>query len=253
MASLNNTLSKINEQPINNKKILCFNMLNTNKCNYGNKCVYAHSLSDQKIEPIRHKAYTIIKGNQDLRNIDLMVDQTLYETLLQLTKMCSLCNKHLCPGGYNCRNGAINMQSKVCYEDFMFGNCKRQNCLATHLTTRGFVPYNKQKNNHRYRENNKINIFKEIEDPPQVNNILEKYNYTNRFKNSKYENNSKMYEDLDNVEGILLTEKFLLARFNKPLNNDDDSSMSEDEEQARLTIEYLNKDDDSTEESIFLV
>ena len=136
---------KSEENVINNKKILCFNMLNNKKCNYGNKCVYAHGLSDQKIEPIRHKAYTIIKSVGDLSHIDLIADNKLYDTLIQLTKMCSLCNKELCPGGYNCRNGAINIKSKICYDDFMFGNCKRVNCLAVHLTIRGFIPYNKQK------------------------------------------------------------------------------------------------------------
>ena len=149
MSNSNNVNTKKNDTVLNNKKILCFNMLNNKKCNYGNKCVYAHSLSDQKIDSLRHKAYTIIKSAENLSHIDLLVDQKLYDTLVQLTKMCSLCNKNLCPGGYNCRNGAINMKSKVCYEDFMFGNCKRNNCLATHLTTRGFIPYNKQKNNYK--------------------------------------------------------------------------------------------------------
>ena len=222
------------------KKILCFNMLNNKSCGYNNKCVYAHSLSDQKIEPIRHKAYTIIKSMENLSNIDLVADPKLYEALLQLTKMCSLCNKSLCPGGYNCRNGAINMKSKICYEDFMFGNCKRTNCLAVHLTKRGFIPYNKQKNGFKNKPEIKEKE-KEKEIDIKVNTDLNKYNYANK---------NKLYEELDNVEGILLTENFFLSR---NINNDDDTSISEDEEDIKNKIDYFNNDDDSADESIFLV
>jgi hypothetical protein len=257
--------NKKNGAILNNKKILCFNMLNNKECNYGRKCVYAHSLSDQKIDSLRHKAYTIIKSAENLSNINLLSDKKLYDTLLQLTKMCSLCNKSLCPGGYNCRNGAINMKSKVCYEDFIFGNCKRNKCLATHLTVRGFVPYNKQKSNYKYKENmarieqnlKEKTINNEINNnyrKDYKSNDLNHYNYTTRINIDKYKYNGKLGDDLNSIEGILLTEKFLLARYNKQFDDNDDSSYSEDEEQTRLTIEYLNKeDDDSTDESIFLV
>jgi len=127
---------------------------------------------------------------ENLSNIDLISDQKLHEALLQLTKMCSLCNKSLCPGGYNCRNGAINMKSKICYEDFMFGNCKRNNCLAVHLTQRGFVPFNRQKNGF-------IKTFNTLE-LPDLNNQKNiscipkgKYNcihtYSQQFKKFTYE------------------------------------------------------------------
>ena len=259
----------------NNKKILCFNMLNNKQCPYGNKCVYAHNLADQKIETLRHKAYTIIKSAEDLSHIDLVADPKLYETLQQLTKMCSLCNKNLCPGGYNCRNGSINMKSKVCYEDFMFGNCKRSNCLATHLTMRGFVPYNKQTNNYKIKEKEKekekemdkkielglddldLELDLDLDDlDKKHDNVydLNKYNYTNKINTNKYNYKGKFNDDLNNIKGVLLTEKFLLARYNKPFEDNDESSYSEDEEQIKLTMEYLNnEDDDSTDESIFLV
>ena len=201
-----NINKKDNDEILNNKKILCFNILNKKKCLYGDKCVYAHSLSDQKIEPLRHKAYTIIKSAEDLSNINLIADIKLYETLLQLTKVCSLCNKSQCPGGYNCRNGAINMKSKVCYEDFIYGNCKRANCLATHLTKRGFIPYNKQKNKENINNIKKNEKFYPIDeesleeisdeiiediDQSKNNNVLDKYNYTRKNNTYTYNNNSK--------------------------------------------------------------
>ncbi|ARF09867.1 hypothetical protein Indivirus_4_39 [Indivirus ILV1] len=248
----------------NNKKILCFNMLNYGKCNYGNKCDYAHSLSDQKIEPLRYKAYSIIKATENLKNIDLIEDKKLYEALLQLTKMCSLCNKNLCPGGYNCRNGAINVKSKICYDDFMFGNCKRTNCLAVHLTKRGFVPYITQrdgnKQNHQLifvpqspqqsQQSEQVSLTSQKVQVKLNNSILDKYNYVNKIQNNK-----KLIEELNDIEGVLLTEKFLLARYNKS-NNEETDSDTDDNEKVESIINYLNDENDSessTDESIFLV
>ncbi len=262
--------SNYNESYVeNNKKILCFNMLNYGKCNYGNKCDYAHSLSDQKIEPLRHKAYTIIKSAENLKNIDLIADKKLYETLLQLTKMCSLCNRNLCPGGYNCRNGAINIKSKICYDDFMYGNCKRPNCLAVHLTKKGLVPYIKQQNVEKVQilqpqQQSLSQILAQQPVPQQQNlslpklqnneknndNILNKYNYAN-----KVQNNKKLIDELNSIEGVLLTEKFLMARNNK-INYDESDTDSDDSDKIESIIDYLNNDEDSedsTDESIFLV
>lgn len=301
MSSNYESYSEVN----NNKKILCFNMLNYGKCNYGNKCDYAHSLAEQKIEPLRHKAYTIIKCADNLKNIDLITDKKLYETLLQLTKMCTLCNKNLCPGGYNCRNGAINMKSKICYDDFTFGNCKRINCLAVHLTKKGLIPYTKQKDatniqiiqsqhipplstqlnlqisvpplpvqDVKINENSKVQTTKQsqstqsqfpltfsqvLKQPSSAlsssspsssnNNILNKYNYTNKVQLGR-----KLSEDLNNIEGVLLTEKFLMAKYNKINNNDSDTD-SDNSDEVESIINYLNneEEEDSTEESIFLV
>src|ERR1700722_17114726 len=48
----------------NMKKILCNNMLIRGKCNYGNKCLYAHNIYEQNVDPIRKKAYDIIMNNK---------------------------------------------------------------------------------------------------------------------------------------------------------------------------------------------
>ncbi len=139
------SFSGSDSQHNNSKKILCYNVLNNKACNYGHKCMYAHNLSEQKKDPIRHKVYTILRNNNDLTDLDLMNDDKLFNAFIELTKVCSNCIKKTCPGGYNCRYGAINMKYKVCYEDFIYGNCMRYNCYSMHLTERGLVSYTAQK------------------------------------------------------------------------------------------------------------
>jgi hypothetical protein len=218
----------------NLKKILCFNMMNNKKCGYGNKCMYAHSLSEQKIEPIRHKLYTLIKAADNLNNIDLINDQKLYDSMLQLTRVCSSCSKGLCPGGYNCRHGAISIKCKICYEDLVYGNCKKQNCQSVHLTQKGLIPFIKQKypDTKQYTKNNQ-NITDDKSD--------------DSFKKQK----TKAKKDLDNVKGILLTESFLKSYFGK--TNLTISSDSDTEDDVDGMIKYLNDDDSDSDASIFLV
>ena len=241
-----------NNDKDNEKKILCFKMLNNKKCNYGNKCMYAHGLNEQKMEPLRHKAYTIIKFAKDLSNIDFIIDPALYDSLLQLTKVCSLCNKGQCPGGYNCRNGAVNIKYRVCYDDLVYGNCKRPNCQAIHLTERGLVPYIRQKNKHNYPniKNSANNIFNTNntnntnKDDNNSDNI--QINYEKTYKNNK------LKKELDDVQGILLTENFLLTQFGKTIEQDEE--LSDDEKNIDELIKYLNNNDtESDDESIFLV
>lgn len=206
----------------NLKRVLCINMLHDNKCHYGHKCLYAHSLNDQKVDILRQKAYSIIKNNDDLGYINLMTDDKLYKTLLELTKLCVMCSKNLCPGGYNCRNGAINIKYKVCYEDLIFGNCKKNGCNAVHLTSRGLVPYTKQKNIRFTQERIQ--------------------------KRKKY----KPLTKLNDVKGVLLTDHFLISHFGKPTSKESTSSDSEDDETVQKIITYLNSDfSNSDEESIF--
>ena len=40
--------------------MLCNNFLEGKVCSYGDKCLYAHSIKDQNIDPIKKKAYDII-------------------------------------------------------------------------------------------------------------------------------------------------------------------------------------------------
>jgi len=196
------------------KKILCYNILNNKKCNYGNKCLYAHGLAEQKIEPLRHKVYTIIKNTDNLNNINLINDNNLFDTILQLTKVCTMCNKNICSGGYNCKNGAISNKYKICYDDLIFGNCKRVTCGSVHLTKKGLIPYNVQK-----------------------------------FKNTK-----KIQNKVNMNNDILLSDKFLLSYFKKKdIEIDDLCSNPEEEENVKEIIKYLNtSESDSEDESIFV-
>lgn len=257
--------SKEYEKNMNNKKILCYNMINNKVCHYNNKCMYAHSLSEQKVESIRHKAYTILKSDSDLRTIDLINDEKLFTTLKTLTRVCTLCIKNICPGGYNCRNGAINYKYKICYEDLINGNCSKPNCLSLHLTDRGLIPYNVQKAIHM---NNDIFNIKEIqnlkkntiwENKPAsvlINNSTKKevkeYSTLQKYNNIKKTGYLNKKYIKDNIEGVLLTDKIISLKFGNRL--DEISSDSEDDNEIDKIAEYINNDsehDSRFDESIF--
>jgi len=283
--SYNNTDNNVH----NNKRILCYNMITHNSCIYGKKCVYAHTLDDQKIDPIRHKIYTILKNKHDLSCLDLVNDKKLYDSILSLTKICSLCIKNLCPGGYNCRNGATDLKYKVCYKDLMNGNCDRQNCNGIHLTQRGLIPYIKQKqkltdNNYNTTPNNEHNENYEYQEHKNNTNTVSddegdvsdstssQTNSTSTPHNNPWNNppkslyniptnnastsifiQNKNIDQETNPKGILLTENFLMKYFEKSSSVDSDSTDSDKSGDRQAMIEYLNNcSEDSLDESIFI-
>jgi len=130
----------------NAKRILCFNKINTGICNYGSRCLYAHKLADQKVNPLREKIYNIIRSTTDLSMLDLVNDTELYKNMIQMTKVCKSCARKVCPGGYNCKHGAISQNYRICYTDLVYGRCDNENCSYVHLTNKGLVPYTVQKN-----------------------------------------------------------------------------------------------------------
>ena len=266
----------------NSKKVLCFNVLANKVCNYGSKCMYAHNLNEQKIEPMRHKIYTILKSSNDLSNIDLINDNKLYSGLLQMTKVCSFCMKKICPGGYNCRNGSINIKYKICFDDLQNGNCIKTNCMSVHLTSRGLVPYFVQKNK-LFKLKNQIAEEKKLELPLEIdetsssseknirNSVWEniprsifksdkkRYGENNYSPPKTFDNKTKKLrpekDKNKNIEAsrILLTDKFFTNYYDKKINYDYMSSDSDDENDVENIISYLNNssDTDSLEESIF--
>lgn len=143
----------------NLKRILCLNIINGSQCTYGTICDYAHSLSEQQVDKIRHRIYTMIKSTNSLENINLVTDNELLRGLVEMTHLCSACIRKECLGGYNCRNGAMNIDSRICYDDLMSGYCKRSNCVSVHLTKRGLIPYYQQTNHcfTTYNYNNNYN------------------------------------------------------------------------------------------------
>jgi hypothetical protein len=199
----------------NNKKILCYNIISGKKCNYGNKCLYAHSLSEQNINDYRIKAYDMIKKTDNLDKVNLIEDGKLYETLCQLCKVCTSCEKNMCSGGYNCRNGVIDRALKICYDDLVYGNCKYIKCNFVHLTEKGLIPYLKQKN-----------LLKQ---KPSYKSLLKK--------------NLPQKEEADNN----LIKHLFITKY-----NDSDSSDSYGSEDVEDIMEYLNNDNESSDESIFM-
>lgn len=138
----------------NYKKILCKNINNIGKCIYNNKCLYAHSLEEQNVEPIRVQAYNMIKKNEDLSQIDLSKSKHLYNNLLSLTKECQLCLDKKCTGGYNCKHGVCEKKYMICQTDLNKGTCDG-NCGKKHLTEKGLIPYG-------------VNIMKNFKTKPQI-------------------------------------------------------------------------------------
>lgn len=124
----------------NYKKILCQNVITYGSCIYGQKCLYAHHLSEQKIENIRKLAYDMIKSNNDLHHINIAHNKPLYNVLSSLTNICDNCKENKCTGGYNCKHGACKEEYRICLIDLNKGTCHGR-CGKIHLTDKGLVPY----------------------------------------------------------------------------------------------------------------
>lgn len=228
----------------NIKKMLCFNMLNKKGCNYGNKCMYAHNLEEQKKEPLREVAYDIILNKNDLSNIDLLTDRDLYHSLIQLTRTCMYCNKGVCTGGYNCKYGVIKSSYQICYDDLLDGKCQRSSCPYVHLTRRGLVPYSKQKLNKKLENDTNKQLYSSV--------VQGGVNMSNSHKESIFQNSDKNKDNTTEVPlGTLLSDTF----FSKKKKDDGyDSDLDQSEDSVKKIKNYLNQEsDDSCEESIFSI
>lgn len=125
----------------NIKKILCQNIINVGSCSYGDKCLYAHNLDEQNIDYNRKIAYDILKSSNNLSDIILQKNHTLYKTLIGLTKPCDACLNHKCTGGYNCKFGSVSKQLCICLKDLNYGKCDDDTCVFLHLSKRGLKPF----------------------------------------------------------------------------------------------------------------
>lgn len=193
----------------NVKKILCYNILSNNRCSYGNKCMFAHSLEEQKKENYKDFIINFILKEKDLSNINICSDTKLLEELLIFTKECKNCLIKKCNGGYNCKYGTCLSNLKICKNDLINGKCKKEvdksklACInGIHLTEKKFIPYNLQlytypNSNYLLCENNNninnnriilndenMDIIKEIIMKSNINDIN---TYDNNFeiKNKK--------------------------------------------------------------------
>lgn len=199
-----------------NNKILCINMIKNGYCTYGHKCVFAHSLLEQKIDSIRDKIYNIIKNKTDVSKLDLLSDKQLLKNLVEMTKTCSNCNINKCTGGYNCKYGAINKNFTICYDDLMRGKCTNLKCISVHLTQFGLVPYNSQKK--------KLDLSSSSYSP--------NYNYGN-----------KMYEEtgdiINRIKDLTFAKKIFVEKKVYDLDSDSDEdwvkeSLSDDDSDEML-------------------
>ena len=59
------------EKEINFKKLLCYNIVNNNECLYKTKCMFAHSIEEQKKEVIREHIYYLINTCDDFSTVDI--------------------------------------------------------------------------------------------------------------------------------------------------------------------------------------
>lgn len=124
----------------NYKKMRCLNIINGDSCTYGDKCLYAHSLDEQKVDGVRKTALDVILKRKDLSDIDLSTNKKLYSHLKCMSSICQKCKEGRCTGGYNCKHGACNSGCVICLEDMNKGTCNSK-CGNIHLTDRGLVPY----------------------------------------------------------------------------------------------------------------
>ena len=145
------------ENKYNFKKLLCYNIVNNCKCVYKNKCMFAHTLEEQKKEPIRQFVYNMLYEWEDLSNININEDKQLFDELIILTKECKNCLNKKCPGGYNCKFGVCLRENKICYNDMMYGKCYNMlmetnangiilyRCIhGIHLSEKKLIPYNQR-------------------------------------------------------------------------------------------------------------
>jgi hypothetical protein len=208
----NNDINKSN----NDKKILCINIIKNEKCNYGNKCDYAHSIKEQKLEPVRQLAYELIKGEKEFDN-SIYKNDELMKHLYVLANICQHCIKKTCPGGYNCKYGVCDIKYRICYNNLAKGHCNDEHCSKVHL----------------------------------IKNTKPVLKLNNRFPKSR-EDREKINSDKKNdiiIPAVLLDEKFFVNK----KQSDDLSEHSEDSQDANMNIiNYLNThSDDDYEESIF--
>lgn len=137
----------------NHKKLLCNNIVNGNKCMYRHKCMFAHELSEQKVDHHRNSAIKMIRSMDDLSYIDIYNNKQLFYEMIIMTKECKNCMNGKCTGGYNCKFGTCLRELKVCYDDLINGKCENavdaqtKSCLnGVHLTEKKLIPYNQRQN-----------------------------------------------------------------------------------------------------------
>ena len=156
------------DKKINNKKILCQNMIMNGSCIYTDKCLYAHKLDEQKIDIKRKKIFELLDNSSDLSFIDVNKHKDIYKEFVLFTKPCLDCVNNKCTGGNNCKFGSPSIKYIICYDDLNYGTCDDPKCERKHLTKRGLKPiYNNISTLLNKPPIDNINMLK-----PIINNLL---------------------------------------------------------------------------------
>jgi hypothetical protein len=213
------------EKDINFKKLLCYNIVNNNECLYKHKCMFAHSIEEQKKEVIREHIYYLINICEDLSTVDINENKDLLNELIIYTKECKNCIYKKCPGGFNCKFGVCLKDLKICYNDLIYGKCLNnlrdektiegkpiKRCIyGIHLTEKKLIPFQQRSNNEtnlsdlalfindfNYGINNKFNTITLILNDNTIDKVKELLNSNDKKLNRKFidlKNNFKENSD----------------------------------------------------------
>lgn len=104
----------------NENRLICYSVINGDNCIYGDNCTYAHSLKEQIIDKDKMDIYNSIFA-EDLESD--AINDDLYRNFSIMAQLCNQCVNNKCTGGLNCRNGACNLQLKLCKSDLLTGQC----------------------------------------------------------------------------------------------------------------------------------
>ena len=112
----------------NEKRLICFSVINNDQCHYGLNCTYAHSKNEQKVDDDKKYIYQIILDKKLMNFFSMTNPKTeeIYKNLLFLTQICEKCINNKCTGGYNCRNGVCDTAIKICKNDLLTGDMFEQ-------------------------------------------------------------------------------------------------------------------------------
>lgn len=218
----------------NYKKMRCQNIINSGKCSYGSKCLYAHSLADQKVDGMRKIAMDVILKRSDLSDIDISTNKKLYSHLNCMSSICPKCKDGICTGGYNCKHGACDPGYIVCLEDMNKGTCKG-GCGKIHLTDRGLIPYGVRI----------VSTSTDINFGNSIKPVVIDETFFKNIQKLSEENNEELNNDDksdNNINKMSAMELFLSGNAKKDTNNEIDKSEKIDPILSLINHDYLLED-----------
>lgn len=206
----------------NEKRLICFSVINNEQCQYGENCTYAHSNVEQKIDSDKKFIYQVILDKKLMNFFSLTNPKTeeIYKNLLFLTHVCNDCFSKKCTGGYNCRNGVCDISLKICKNDLLTGGCSNKlsdiyidESLLEKLNDNEFesCTYKGCINGHHLTDRN----------------LLPYYKYVHQKENSKKNKyKSFRYIDINPLNRLFKTDYYQFNQFNE---NSDDSTTDEED------------------------